>query len=190
MKKLYIIAGLMLLSINIFASSFGSSLFADHKSYTVGDIIREQISSNQNGQAAGGFGIAFSTDLSTRCEDQKIIIGRKVNLTFGGVELTEEQAREMAELFGPGTDKNFIQRISKLFLEEDDSDEETLIDMLLETTNLIVGSAKVIAEESNENTYTINTPHFLKIDNFDFEYDEAKIIKVKNDEMIIAIKEL
>ena len=88
------------------------------------------------------------------------------------------------------SDINFMQRISKLFLEEEESDEETLIDMLLETTNLIVGSAKVIAEEANENTYTINTPHFLKLDIFDFEYDQAKVITIENDNMIIAIKEL
>lgn len=84
----------------------------------------------------------------------------------------------------------FIQRISKLFLEEDESDEETLIDMALETANLIVGSAKVIAEEENSNPYIIGTPHFVKLDVFDFEYDDAKVIKVENDEMIIAIKEL
>jgi hypothetical protein len=88
------------------------------------------------------------------------------------------------------SDKNFMQRVSKLFLEEDESDEETLIDMALETTNLIVGSAKVIAEESNINPYTINTPHFEKIDIFDFEYDQVKVIKVEDDELIVAIKEL
>ncbi|WP_373036803.1 chemotaxis protein CheX [Sulfurimonas sp.] len=88
------------------------------------------------------------------------------------------------------SDTSFMQRISKLFLEEDDSDEETLIDMTLETANMIVGSAKVIAEEADENQYTISTPRFEKVDNFDFEYDEAKIIKIENDEMIIAIKEL
>lgn len=84
----------------------------------------------------------------------------------------------------------FMQRISKLFLDEDKSDEETLIDMTLETTNLIVGSAKVIAEEANENPYTIATPHFIKLDIFDLEYDQYKIIKIENDELIIAIKEL
>jgi len=88
------------------------------------------------------------------------------------------------------SDKNFMQRISTLFLEEDESDEETLIDMCLETTNLIVGSAKVIAEEANENPYTIKTPHFVKTDKFDFEYDQAKVIKIGNDELTIAIKEL
>ena len=88
------------------------------------------------------------------------------------------------------SDENFMQRVSKLFLEEDESDEETLIDMTLETANLIIGSAKVIAEEANINTYTINTPHFEKLDVFDFEYDQAKVIKVQNDELMIAIKEL
>ena len=88
------------------------------------------------------------------------------------------------------SDPNFMQRISKLFLEEDKSDEETLIDMTLETTNLIVGSAKVIAEEANDNPYTINTPHFIKIGIFDFEYDQAKFLSIENDEMLIAIKEL
>ena len=88
------------------------------------------------------------------------------------------------------SDKNFMQRISKLFLEEDESDDETLMDMTLETANLIVGSAKVIAEEADENPYTIATPHFVKVDVFDFEYDQAKLIVVENDEMLIAIKEI
>jgi len=89
-----------------------------------------------------------------------------------------------------GASPSFAQRISTLYLEEDDSDEETLIDMMLETANQIVGSAKVIAEESNENHFVINTPHFKKIGLFDFDYDQAKVVKIEDDEMIIAIKEL
>jgi len=88
------------------------------------------------------------------------------------------------------SDEAFMQRVSYLFLEEEESDEETLIDMALETVNLIVGSAKVIAEEIDEKPYTINTPHFLKIGIFDLEYDNAQTICVNNDEVIIAIKEL
>ncbi|MBU1927372.1 chemotaxis protein CheX [bacterium] len=85
---------------------------------------------------------------------------------------------------------SFMQRVSKLFLEEDESDEETLIDMILETSNLIIGSAKVIAQESGQNAYVINTPHFLKVDIFDLEYDEARGLKINDDKIIIAIKEL
>lgn len=82
----------------------------------------------------------------------------------------------------------FVQRISKLFLEEDESDEETLIDMALETVNLIVGSAKVLAQGTNENSFTINTPIFEKIDTFEYSYDEAKMIQIDNDLIIFAIK--
>jgi chemotaxis protein CheY-P-specific phosphatase CheC len=85
---------------------------------------------------------------------------------------------------------DFVQRISKLFLEEDESDEETLKDMILETTNLIIGSAKVIAQEKSQNEYTIGTPHFLKVDIFDLEYDEAGAFKIESDAIMIAIKEL
>jgi len=88
------------------------------------------------------------------------------------------------------SDEAFLQRVCKLFLEEDTSDEETMQDMLLETVNLIVGSAKVIAKEENTHPYTIQTPSFEKVGHFDLAYDEAKTIKLDNDELTIAIKEL
>ena len=88
------------------------------------------------------------------------------------------------------SDEDFMQRVSKLFLEEDQSDEETLKDMTLETANLIIGSAKVIAEETTENPYTIGTPKFEKVGEFDFDVDDAQTIKIDNDELTIAIKEI
>ncbi|MEA3228755.1 MAG: chemotaxis protein CheX [Campylobacterota bacterium] len=88
------------------------------------------------------------------------------------------------------SDFQFMQKIATLFLEEVQSDEETLVDMTLETTNLIVGSAKVIAEELQKNLFTIETPHFIKIDRFDLEYDEIKTIQIAEDRMMIAIKEI
>ncbi len=86
-------------------------------------------------------------------------------------------------------DKPFIQRVSKLFLDEDKSDDETLIDMTLELTNIIVGSAKVLAENS-DNAYTIQTPHFEKVGEFNYKYDEIKVIQVEDDKLTLAIKEL
>ncbi len=71
MKKIYIIATLMLLSVNVFASSFGSSLFADHKSYTVGDIItviiteKSSASTSANSSTAKDFSHGFSTQPGT-----------------------------------------------------------------------------------------------------------------------------
>ena len=85
--------------------------------------------------------------------------------------------------------ESFIQRVAKIFIEEKKSDEETLIDMLLETANLIVGSAKVLAEES-ENTFTIKTPHFEKIGEFTYEWDALKVIQIEDDTLTVAMKEL
>jgi len=86
-------------------------------------------------------------------------------------------------------DKDFIQRISFIFLEEEQSDEETLIDMLLETVNLIVGSAKVLAENS-DNPYTISTPNFEKNGKFDLEYDVIKTLQIEDDKLSIAIRDI
>jgi len=88
------------------------------------------------------------------------------------------------------SDKEFMQKVSKIFLEEDESDEDTLKDMLLETANLIIGSAKVIAQDIDTNPYTIGTPKFEKIGNFDITVDDSQTFKVKNDEFTIAIKEI
>ena len=86
-------------------------------------------------------------------------------------------------------DKNFIQKVATLFLDEACCDDDTLMDMALETANLIVGSAKVLAE-AGDMPYTINTPCFEKIGTFDFAYDQALSIIAGTDELIIAIKEL
>jgi hypothetical protein len=87
-------------------------------------------------------------------------------------------------------DKIFIQYVAEIFLGEENSDEETLTDMLLETTNMIIGSAKVIAEESNMNMFSISTPHFLREDYFTMPCDGIHTIQIAHGEMMIAIKAL
>jgi len=86
-------------------------------------------------------------------------------------------------------DEKCVQNIALLFLDEDHSDEETLQDMTLETTNLIVGSAKVIAQESGH-SFEIETPFFEKIGEFDLPYDSIQAMALGENELIIAIKEL
>ena len=83
----------------------------------------------------------------------------------------------------------FIQSVAKLFLEEEKSDEETLQDMTLETANLIIGSAKVLSQES-ENPYDIGIPFFKGVTSFNINYDEIVILSNATSELIIAIKEL
>ncbi len=85
--------------------------------------------------------------------------------------------------------EEFIQSVATLFLEEEKSDEETLKDMTLETANLIIGSAKVLAQES-ESPYDIGTPYFQDVTAFSIACDEIVTLSNGESELIIAIKEL
>ncbi len=90
-----------------------------------------------------------------------------------------------------GCDPMLIQTIAEIFLGEDESDEETLIDMLLETTNMIVGSAKVLAGEAYETTLSIATPFFLSEDEMlAVQLDDSKCIGINGGEMTIALQRL
>ncbi len=87
-------------------------------------------------------------------------------------------------------DERLMQQIAELFLGEDQSDEATLRDMSLEVANMVIGSAKVIAEENNNNPFSIATPHFETFDTFDFAYDEQQVLSINGHTMIIAVKGL
>lgn len=89
-----------------------------------------------------------------------------------------------------GCDSHMIQMIAEIFLGEEESDEETLIDMLLETTNMIVGSAKVLASEAYDQSMKIATPFFFPEGNIDNDMDDMRFIGVENGKMMIAIKRL
>jgi len=69
--------------------------------------------------------------------------------------------------------KKLLQEIVSIFLMEDDADDATLQEMALETTNMLVGSAKIIAVE-DENPFNIETP-FLDTE---FDYTSADAVKI------------
>lgn len=89
-----------------------------------------------------------------------------------------------------GCDAELLQTITKTFLDEDESDEETLINMLLETTNMIVGSSKVLAQESYDTSLTIATPFFLSENLENESIHEKHCIAIENNTMLIALKRL
>lgn len=124
--------------------------------------------------------------IHTDCTLQEEISRESMFIAYIDIQTLQDQTYRVYL----GADIGLVQKVSQLFLEEDESDEETLIDMLLEMANLIIGSAKVIAEEGNYNSYTIQTPHFEKIGVFDFKYDDAKAFTIGPNEIILAIKEL
>jgi hypothetical protein len=119
------------------------------------------------------------------CEISNATVKNRTYIAY--IDLSTEDGKKYRAYIA--LEDGFVQKITSLFLEEDNSNEETLKDMTLETTNLIVGSAKVIAEERHK-LFNIDTPHFQKVDIFDYEYDEIKILSMNNYNIILAIKEL
>lgn len=89
-----------------------------------------------------------------------------------------------------GATHAFAQRVAALLLEEESSDEETLADMMLETANLVVGSAKILTQEDAASAFSISLPKLEKIALFDISYDAAKTLYIQKDAIILAIKEL
>jgi hypothetical protein len=90
-----------------------------------------------------------------------------------------------------GCDETLIQTITSIFLGEENSDEETLVDMLLETTNMIVGNAKVLAGELYQTAIRISTP--LIVSQEEIEHlciDEQQRIGVDGGEMMIGLQRL
>lgn len=90
-----------------------------------------------------------------------------------------------------GCDSMLIQTIAEIFLGEDESDEQTLLDMLLETTNMIVGSAKVLAGELYETTLSIATPYLISDEELSsVRLDDSRCIDIDGGEMTIALQRL
>ena len=90
-----------------------------------------------------------------------------------------------------GCDAMLIQTIAEIFLGEDESDEQTLMDMLLETTNMIVGSAKVLAGELYEISLTIATPFMASPEDISMDQlNGLQYIGINGGEMTIAVQRL
>ncbi|MFA6760744.1 MAG: chemotaxis protein CheX [Sulfuricurvum sp.] len=83
---------------------------------------------------------------------------------------------------------SFAQRVALALLEEEISDDETLQDMILETSNLVVGSAKVLLNEQLGIGAKISTPSCVS--ECDTLYDEFRCLSIDEDKIVLALKEL
>ncbi len=86
-------------------------------------------------------------------------------------------------------DEPLLAHITELFLGEETPDEQTLKEMLLETTNMVVGSAKVLAEDSGS-AFSIETPFIEESALSAVAYDDKRVLSIEDSAMIIALKEL
>lgn len=85
--------------------------------------------------------------------------------------------------------KGILQTITNLFLGEDANDTETLNDMALETVNQIVGSAKVLAARERDIHFNIAIPNLEHRDISDIGCEQTRLIRIDDQEVMIAIKE-
>ena len=88
-----------------------------------------------------------------------------------------------------GFNEALIKEIVSVYLMEDDADEQTMQDMALESTNMIVGSAKVLAEQAEKEHFMITTPEFKAIEEFEAcDCSELSIIQTPKEALVIGIR--
>lgn len=88
-----------------------------------------------------------------------------------------------------GFNEALLKEIVSVYLFEEDADEQTMIDMALESTNMIVGSAKVLAEQAEKEHFMITTPEFKAIEEFhNCQCSEFSVLNTPKDGLVIGIK--
>lgn len=117
-----------------------------------------------------------------RCE-----LSGKTRTLLASIDIDTPEGLQRAYV---GCDATLIQMIAEIFLGEEESDQQTLIDMLLETANMIVGSAKVLAKEAYEQSFTIATPFLVPEEFEQLQPDAFQCIGVDGGAMLIALKRL
>ncbi|MDD5051391.1 MAG: chemotaxis protein CheX [Sulfuricurvum sp.] len=124
--------------------------------------------------------------LSFVCQSMENINQKRTLLAYIDIE-TDEGVFHRAYV---GCDYSLVQVIAEIFLGENTNDEQTLIDMLLEITNMIVGSAKVLAAEAYEKTMLIATPFFVLDNSVHTTFDSVHHLGIENGAMMLALKRL
>ena len=116
------------------------------------------------------------------------IVEKELSINDGAIVayIDIEDKHDKYRIYLIGT-KEFVQMVAKVFLEEETSDTETLLDMAMECTNMIVGHAKVLAQDKDLN-FNISTPHIEKIENFCEDVDNIKTVVCNNNELYICMK--
>lgn len=88
-----------------------------------------------------------------------------------------------------GFNEALLKEIVSVYLFEDEADEQTMIDMALESTNMIVGSAKVLAEQAEKEHFMITTPEFKAIEEFqNCQCSEFSVLNTPKEGLVIGIK--
>lgn len=121
-------------------------------------------------------------------EGENLDPGSAMRTVIASIDIEPERAKPH-RIYVACSD-GMISRIGTCLLGEEIRDEATRNDMALETANLVVGSAKVIARERLGLNMTIGTPRFDGYALFEEECDIVRALGSEGRIMIIGIKEL
>ncbi len=127
----------------------------------------------------------FQHQMGTTCK--KIELDDKVRTVIAYIDTNSSESIKHRVYIA--MQEPLVQQITELFLGEENADEQTLIEMALETSNMIVGSAKVLAQES-QSSFDIETPFSQGIDAFSVDYDDKEVFEINDHTLIVAVKEL
>jgi len=111
----------------------------------------------------------------------------KVRTVIASIDVTMDDGETKTVYLG--FNEALIKEIVSVYLMEDEADDATMQDMALESTNMIVGSAKVLAEEAEKEHFMITTPEFKAIEEFDScTCSEISVLNTPKDSLVIGIK--
>ena len=89
-----------------------------------------------------------------------------------------------------GITQSMLQNINMIFLDEADSSKEELTNMLLEVTNMIVGSAKVLMQSEQGVERFISVPRFKKYGLMSYEGSNGVTLRADCGYMVICAKDI
>ncbi len=127
----------------------------------------------------------FQHQIGTTCALSDLLTQEKTHIAY--IDITS-MAHTVYRVY-IAMDEPLLAHITELFLGEETPNEQTLQEMLLETTNMVVGSAKVLAENSGS-AFSIATPFLEKTSLASVAYDDKRTLNIKESVMTIALKEL
>ncbi len=89
-----------------------------------------------------------------------------------------------------GITQSMLQNINMIFLDEADSSKEELTNMLLEVTNMIVGSAKVLMQSKQGGERFISVPRFKKYGLLSYKDANGITLRADCGCMVICAKDI
>ncbi len=127
----------------------------------------------------------FSThQLSATCKDNSDTSQMRTVVAYIDINVVESQCYRVWVAYS----YVLLQQIAQIYLAEDESDDETLQEMALETTNMLIGSAKTLASESST-PFDIKTPHLSENKNLELGEANSLNLLINDEPLQVLIEE-